>query len=56
MVRRLKELRAPDAEEIAQLKGDVESLVGALHQSMAENCQLRQQVAEGVGVVRTLPT
>ncbi|MFS0696695.1 hypothetical protein [Streptomyces nitrosporeus] len=30
-VRRLKELRAADAEEIAQLRADVEALVGALH-------------------------
>ncbi|MFL4908237.1 hypothetical protein ACJ6WF_34810 [Streptomyces sp. MMS24-I2-30] len=31
-VRRLKELRAADVQEIAQLKADVEALVGALHQ------------------------
>ncbi|KUO15972.1 hypothetical protein [Streptomyces dysideae] len=31
-IRRLKELRAADAEEIAQLKADVEALVGSLQQ------------------------
>jgi hypothetical protein len=36
-VRRLRELRAADAEEIAQLKADVEALVGALHQVTMEN-------------------
>ncbi|WP_338783715.1 hypothetical protein [Streptomyces sp. DG1A-41] len=55
-VRRLKELRATDAEEIARLKGDVEALVGALHQSIVENRLLRQQLADGAGVVRMLPT
>ncbi|MEU0655485.1 hypothetical protein ABZ485_25040 [Streptomyces albogriseolus] len=55
-VRRLKELRAADAEEIAQLKADVEALVGALHQSTVENRLLRQQLTGGAGVVRILPT
>ncbi|MFF7975853.1 hypothetical protein [Streptomyces sp. NPDC007905] len=54
-VRRLKELRAADAEEIAQLKADVEALVGALHQATAENQLLRQQLAERSPVVRALP-
>ncbi|XER99832.1 hypothetical protein HEP87_56805 [Streptomyces sp. S1D4-11] len=40
-------LRAADAEEIAQLKGDVEALVGALHQSMMENRLLHQQLSAG---------
>ncbi|WSZ45545.1 hypothetical protein OG239_43085 (plasmid) [Streptomyces sp. NBC_00868] len=53
---RLKKLRAADAEEIAQLKTDVEALVGALHQSMTENRLLHQQLADRTGVVRTLPT
>nr|WP_168504321.1 hypothetical protein [Streptomyces sp. S1D4-11]QIY93088.1 hypothetical protein HEP87_01210 [Streptomyces sp. S1D4-11] len=48
-------LRAADAEEIAQLKGDVEALVGALHQSMMENRLLHQQLSAGAGVVRVLP-
>ncbi|MFJ3339395.1 hypothetical protein [Streptomyces sp. NPDC086766] len=55
-VRRLKELRAADAEEIARLKADVEALVGALHQSTVENRVLRQQQAHGGSVVRMLPT
>ncbi|WP_327311958.1 hypothetical protein [Streptomyces sp. NBC_01235] len=54
-VRRLKELRAADAEEIAQLKADVEALVGALHQAMVENGRLRHQLADRSSVVRTLP-
>lgn len=45
-VRRLKELRVTDAEEIARLKTDVEALVGALHQSMTENQMLRQKRSE----------
>ncbi|MEV6013825.1 hypothetical protein AB0M29_44775 [Streptomyces sp. NPDC051976] len=54
-VRRLKELRAADVEEIAQLKADVEALVGALHQATAENQLLRQQLAERTAVLRTRP-
>jgi hypothetical protein len=54
-VRRLKELRAADAEEIARLKADVDALVGALHQSTVENRLLRHQQADGIGVVRMLP-
>jgi hypothetical protein len=53
-IRRLKELRATDADEIARLKADVEALVGALHQSMMENRVLRQKLSEEVGVVRML--
>ncbi|MFE7712359.1 hypothetical protein ACFU6I_42980 [Streptomyces sp. NPDC057486] len=55
-VRKLKELRAADAEEIAQLRSDVEALVGALHQSIMENRLLRQQLADHTTVVRPLPT
>ncbi|MFG2404304.1 hypothetical protein ACGFR8_08170 [Streptomyces brevispora] len=54
-VRRLKELRAADAQEIALLKADVEALAGALHQSTAENSQLLRRLAQGAGVVRVLP-
>lgn len=54
-IRRLKDLRVADAEEIARLKADVEALVGALHQATMENRLLRQQQASGVGVVRMLP-
>ncbi|WP_436988315.1 hypothetical protein [Streptomyces sp. enrichment culture] len=44
-VRRLKELRAADAGEIARLKADVKALVGALHQATTENQLLRRQQA-----------
>lgn len=54
-IRRLKELRAADAEEIAQLKTDVEALIGALHQATVENRLLREQIAEQHPVVRALP-
>ncbi|MEU6885557.1 hypothetical protein ABZ918_10160 [Streptomyces viridosporus] len=54
-IRRLKELRAADAEELAQLKADVEALVGALHHATVENGHLRQQSADGRAVVRVLP-
>jgi hypothetical protein len=55
-VRKLKELRAADAAEIAQLKADVEALVGALHQTTVENGRLRHQLANPASVVRTIPT
>ncbi|MFE4369636.1 hypothetical protein ACFRMN_15640 [Streptomyces sp. NPDC056835] len=55
-VRRLKELHAADAEEIAQLKADVEALVGALHQATAENELLRRQLADRASVLRPLPS
>ncbi|MFI5775026.1 hypothetical protein ACIA74_42645 [Streptomyces sp. NPDC051658] len=55
-VRRLKELRAADAEEIAQLKADVEALAGALQQATMENSHLRQQLADRHAVIRALPT
>lgn len=55
-VRRLKELRSADAEEITRLKADVEALVGALHQSTVENHVLRQQQVDAVGVVGVPPT
>ncbi|MFF0018488.1 hypothetical protein [Streptomyces sp. NPDC005374] len=54
--RRLRELRAADAEEIAQLKADVEALVGALHQVTMENSHLHQQLADRHATVRRLPT
>lgn len=37
-------------------QSDVEALVDALHQKTVENLLLRQQLAEGVGVLRMLPT
>ncbi|WP_328499678.1 hypothetical protein OG828_48830 [Streptomyces sp. NBC_00457] len=55
-VRRLKELRAADVEEIAQLKADVEALVGALHQAAAENQLLRLQLTDRTAVLRPLPS
>ncbi|WP_327311949.1 hypothetical protein [Streptomyces sp. NBC_01235] len=55
-VRRLKELRAADAKEVARLKADVEALVGSLHQATVENSHLRQQFADRHAVVRVLPT
>jgi hypothetical protein len=51
-----KSFEATEAEEIAQLKTDVEALVGGLRQSMTENRLLRQQLADRTGVIRTLPT
>ncbi len=54
-IRRLKQLRAADAEKIAQLKADVEALIGALHQATVENRLLREQIAEQHPVVRALP-
>ncbi|MGW0315647.1 hypothetical protein [Streptomyces flavidovirens] len=53
-VRRLRELRAADTEEIAQLKADIEALVGALHQVRMENSYLHQQLADRHEIVRTL--
>ncbi|MFJ9530499.1 MULTISPECIES: hypothetical protein [Streptomyces griseus group] len=57
-VRRLKELRAADAQEITQLKADVEALVGALHQATVENSHLHRQLADrrALGIVHVLPT
>ncbi|MFJ9146583.1 hypothetical protein ACIRP7_00580 [Streptomyces sp. NPDC102270] len=54
-VRKLKELRAADAEELRQLRSDNQALVGALHQSVMENRQLRQQLAEQPRNLRVLP-
>ncbi|MGW0580890.1 hypothetical protein ACWD25_34215 [Streptomyces sp. NPDC002920] len=55
-VRKLKELRAADAEELRQLRSDNQALVGALHQTVMENRQLRQQLAEQPRNLRVLPT
>ncbi|AKZ60440.1 hypothetical protein SAM23877_7399 [Streptomyces ambofaciens ATCC 23877] len=48
-IRRLNELRATDAEELAQLKADVEALVGARLQAhaQAEEHRLREAVSAG---------
>ncbi|WP_190021440.1 hypothetical protein [Streptomyces hiroshimensis] len=55
-ITKLKELRAADAEELTQLRADVDNLVGALHQLQMENRQLRQQLARPDPRVRVLPT
>ncbi|MFF2408975.1 hypothetical protein [Streptomyces sp. NPDC058092] len=51
-----KELRAQALKEIGQLKADNEALVGALHQVVMENRQLRLQLAERPSNVHVLPT
>ncbi|MES9587550.1 hypothetical protein ABWK57_01415 [Streptomyces sp. NPDC094045] len=51
-----KELRAEALKEIERLKADNEALVGALHQVVMENRQLRLQVTEQPGNLRVLPT
>ncbi|PJJ05241.1 hypothetical protein BX264_5697 [Streptomyces sp. 2333.5] len=53
---KLKELRAADAQEIKQLRADVEALVGALHQAQMENRQLRKQLTDRPSDIRILPT
>ncbi|MEU2440163.1 hypothetical protein ABZ595_28870 [Streptomyces rubradiris] len=54
-IRQLKELRAADAEEIAQHKADIDALVGALHQATVENLTLRQQLEQRAAIVHALP-
>ncbi|WP_331760982.1 hypothetical protein [Streptomyces anulatus] len=51
-----KELRAEALKEIDRLKADNEALVGALHQVVMENRQLRLQLAERPDNLRVLPT
>ncbi|MFD8725641.1 hypothetical protein ACFV2H_48820 [Streptomyces sp. NPDC059629] len=51
-----KELRAQALKDVEQLKADNEALVGALHQVVMENRQLRQQLAEQQPNLRILPT
>lgn len=55
-IRKLKELRAADAEELRQLREDNEALVGALHQAAVENRLLRQRATEQHRNVRVLPS
>ncbi|MFD8477717.1 hypothetical protein [Streptomyces globisporus] len=50
-----KELRAEALKEIEALKVDNEALVGALHQAVMENHQLRLQLTERPGSLRVLP-
>lgn len=54
-IRRLKELRAADGDEITRLKADVEALVGALHQATTDNRLMRQQLTERSAVIRAVP-
>ncbi|MEV2255939.1 hypothetical protein AB0I94_36195 [Streptomyces sp. NPDC050147] len=55
-ITKLKELRARDAEKLAQLRQDVEYLVYAFHELSADNHQLRTAAAALHGHVRALPT
>ncbi|MEV6425739.1 hypothetical protein [Streptomyces sp. NPDC051662] len=51
-----KELRAEALKEAERLKADNEAPVGALHQVVMENRQLRLQLTEQAGNVHVLPT
>ncbi|WP_326770848.1 hypothetical protein OG978_45115 (plasmid) [Streptomyces sp. NBC_01591] len=53
---KLKELRAADHEELAELRADRETLVRVVNQLTLEIRQLRQQLAAPDPVVRALPT
>ncbi|MFG2133088.1 hypothetical protein ACGFNV_35600 [Streptomyces sp. NPDC048751] len=54
-ITKLKELRAADKEQLAQLATDVENLVRVVNQLTLENRQLRQQLATPGLIVRLLP-
>ncbi|WP_030814954.1 hypothetical protein [Streptomyces sp. NRRL F-2799] len=51
-----KELRAEALKEIERLRTDNEALVGALHQVVMENRQLRLQLTDQPSNLRVLPT
>ncbi|MGA4846571.1 hypothetical protein ACOBQB_09980 [Streptomyces sp. G5(2025)] len=51
-----KELRTEALKEIGRLKADNEALVGALHQVVMENRQLRLQLTQQPINVHVLPT
>ncbi|WP_371787133.1 hypothetical protein OH749_22855 [Streptomyces albidoflavus] len=51
-----KELRSEALKKIEALKADNEALVGALHQAVMENRQLRLQLTEQPSNIRVLPT
>ncbi|MCL7427009.1 hypothetical protein ACIF80_26780 [Streptomyces sp. NPDC085927] len=51
-----KELRAEALKEIERLRTDNEALVGALHQVVMENRQLRLQLTQQPNNVHVLPT
>ncbi|MEU9305221.1 hypothetical protein [Streptomyces sp. NPDC048269] len=53
---KLKELRANDKAEIAQLQADREGLVRIVHQLTVENRQLRIELTTPDSRVRVLPT
>ncbi|MFG2436496.1 hypothetical protein [Streptomyces sp. NPDC048508] len=53
---KLKELRAADAEELAQLRADVQGLVRTVNQLSLENQQLRTELAAPGARLRVLPT
>ncbi|MFG2634771.1 hypothetical protein ACGFX8_12745 [Streptomyces sp. NPDC048362] len=53
---KLKELRAKDAEELAQLRADVQGLVRAVNQLSLEAQQLRTELAAPRARLRVLPT
>ncbi|NML54968.1 hypothetical protein HHL19_35195 [Streptomyces sp. R302] len=53
---KLKELRDKDAEELAQLRADVQGLVRAVNQLSLENQQLRTELAAPRARLRVLPT
>ncbi|MFF0000764.1 hypothetical protein [Streptomyces avermitilis] len=52
---KLKELRAADTEELAQLRDDVQGLLRAVNQLTLENQQLRNELTEPRGRLRVLP-
>ncbi|WP_049650386.1 hypothetical protein [Kitasatospora sp. MY 5-36] len=52
---KLKELRAADAEELAQLRTDVQGLVRTVNQLTLENQQLRGELTAPRGRLRVLP-
>ncbi|MER8090954.1 hypothetical protein ACIO6T_44035 [Streptomyces sp. NPDC087532] len=53
---KLKELRAKDATELAQLRTDVEHLVRTVNQLTAHNRQLLHALSQPDSPVRALPT
>ncbi|MET9843930.1 hypothetical protein ACFZC6_17795 [Streptomyces ossamyceticus] len=53
---KLKELRAKDAQELSQLRTDVDHLVRAVNQLTVENRQLRGALSQPTSPVRVLPT
>ncbi|MFF7603235.1 hypothetical protein [Streptomyces mirabilis] len=52
---KLKELRAADAEELAQLREDVAGLVRTVNQLTLENQQLRTELTAPRARLRVLP-